>query len=750
MALRYLGGWYSIHADMKSLRLLAALALALLSGSVASAAGTFSLGTTRIEIAVPSLLNHMPVRLPITHSVSLSGMSVSSNSSWVIPTINLATDELVLTFATTGQTGPDFPATVSLTDGTTTIQVSVNVIFSPVNIVRLIDDPARSRTYGLQQYGDDPGCIVIFDSLRQTYIGCVTVGRHAVDFAVKSDGTELLAICQADPALYPINLATLQAGQPIALPAFAQWTSPFGVATSAHVAYGPGSTVYYTDSGLIPALRVLNRSTGAVIQTLATSAGPGDSSGKGFGTITFVPDQSTLITWGQEGWSDSVGDAKVVRFFAQPDGTLAFGSKGTFSFFDAPFNTPILVSADGSLISVKTLALTASGANVLRTFPSDIVAMSPHGEVVSTLKGIYEAATGAQLYTFPVNTPIQAITSDGSQLVYFDTSTRAIRSLGLTAIVGSDVLKPNISPQTASIVLSPAQLSWPPVVGAASYQVYLGTDAGIVGGATPYAAEYRGSFSTPAFALPAALTAGTTYYWRVDALNGTDVTVGEVRSFTVAPIAVSASHFKGTTVQGDPNCIMTVDLSSAGSTQAWTASASAPWIKLQTTSGVTPATLTVRLDASQLPTGASTGSITLTTGSGPLVLPVQLQVDPLYVSVLCTDPRSALVYAISEYTNFDGVARAHLIEIDCASEAIVRAVPVGNSANALTLHEGDGRIYVTNWSDGVMLAVDRTAFRVVRRYAFPIYNPLLSDQPDDAYLVSAGRPGRLVVEGADP
>src|SRR6185312_11665102 len=68
---------------------------------------------------------------------------------------------------------------------------------------------------------------------------------------------------------------------------------------------------------------------------------------------------------------------------------------------------------------------------------------------------------------------------------------------------------------------------------------------------------------------------------------------------------------------------------------------------------------------------------------------------------------------------------------------------------ALTLHEGDGRIYVTNSGDGVLLAVDRAAFRVVRSYAVPIYNPLLTDQPDDAYLVSAGRPGRLVTEGTD-
>lgn len=730
---------------MSPFRLLAVLLATLLTVASVSAA-TFGVSVTQVEIAVPQGINHLPVRLPITHSGSLSGVSASSNSGgWVTAAIDRSTDELVLTFTTAGQTGPNFPATVSLTDGSATVQLTVKVYFSPLNIVRLIDDPVRSRMYGLHQYGTGLGTLVIYDPIRETYLGCITVGMKSTDFVLNSDGTEALVISAGSQALYPVDLARLQSGPAIPLPAFSHGSGP--VDTTAHIAYGPGSVVYYTDSYWAPTLRALDRSTGNVIQTVQNTAGPNDSGGNasyGFGAIAYVPGLSALFTWAQVGASAGINNSCVNRFSAKPDGTLAFATQVSTKFPRDPLTSPVLVSTDNTFLAVKTLMMAGSDTTVVHSFPDDIVVMSPGGEIVGTSAGLYETASGNKLYALPSVTSVQAITSDYARLVYFDSTYRVLHSVNLSNLVGSAVLHRELSPQAGAIVLAPAQLSWSPVSGADSYRVYLGAQSAAVTAATPASSsEYLGTVGSPSFTLPNTLPAGT-YYWRIDGVSGTDIATGDVHTFTVASVAVSLPEIKASTVQGDSSRTVTVSLTNPNSPQAWTATASAPWIILQPSGNSTPATLKVRLDASLLPLGQNTGSITLATAGGSVDLPVKLQVDALKLTLLRSDPHSSRIYAISEPAL---ATSAYLLEIDSATETITRTVPVGKSVTDFTIHEGDNRIYVTNWSDGGLLAVDRTSFQVVRTYPFLPYPGATSE--GDVYHVSAGGPGRLVIEAFD-
>ena len=99
----------------------------------------------------------------------------------------------------------------------------------------------------------------------------------------------------------------------------------------------------------------------------------------------------------------------------------------------------------------------------------------------------------------------------------------------------------------AADVLTTAKLSWTPAGGAASHQVYLGTDKDAVRNATAASPEYKGSKALGDNSLdPGKLNWSSTYYWRVDAVYSTDPAnpiKGLVWSFTTADF-ISVDDFE--------------------------------------------------------------------------------------------------------------------------------------------------------------------------------------------------------------
>ena len=79
-------------------------------------------------------------------------------------------------------------------------------------------------------------------------------------------------------------------------------------------------------------------------------------------------------------------------------------------------------------------------------------------------------------------------------------------------------------------------LTWDAGAVAASHEVYFGTDADAVAGATAVSAEYKGPKALGEESYdPGKLTMNTTYYWRIDEVNGTNPDSpweGNVWSFT--------------------------------------------------------------------------------------------------------------------------------------------------------------------------------------------------------------------------
>ncbi|GEM_PF-3112040 len=708
-----------------------------------SATSTFSLAQSSVRIALAPSFNQLPVRIAITPAQSgfnFAALTTQSDSSWVAPAVDASTGEIVLTFSTTALLNSSYTATITLTHGGHTETLSVVAGVSPLNIVSLLDDPTRSRMYALHQNGSGPGSLLIFDPLTALPLGSLSLGDRPADMAIKHDGTELVVLCAAGKQIWAIDLQTLSLREVLSL-TFGEW----GTGTpSGHIAYGPGNIIYYVDGTWAPTLRAFNRSTKQVIQTVLTAGG----SDFGFGDIAVTPDKTALYAWAQYGWSAGNAGSYVARHPINPDGTLGAGQRNNASypnFLRDPLETPTLISADGDTVIAKTLVVDpASITTTLRTFATPVYAMSPGAEIVSTATAIHELSTGNQLFTLPVSTKVQAMTSDYARLVYFNSTNRSLGTVNLIQTIGAEILGRTLSPADGAIVLPPTSLSWSPLPGIDRYHVYLGTSSASVASATPASGEYLGEITSTTFTLPHSLQPGTTYYWRADAVAPSETTAGAIHTFQVSSLSSSVAKITGATVRGHADYLLPTTLNSVTPGQTWTATSPDSWVGFVENTGTTPATLQVRLDASNLVPGLHRSTVQLTGTGGTVTIPVELQVDPLALTVIKNRPGTTKVYAISEDTSATGSPRAYLLELDSLFKSITRVTRAGTGVTDIAVHEADGRVYVTNWQLGSLLAINLGTFSLERTYAMTVPGSYR-----DAYRISAGRAGRLIYEPQD-
>ncbi len=708
----------------------------------------FTLARSTLPIALVPSANHYPMRVGIVPGLpgfDFAGLQVASDASWVSGAIDAGSGELVLTFATGSLLNASSTATLTLSNAAISRSLSITATLAPLNLLTLQDDPARSRMYGLHQNGAGQGCVVVIDPLTGQTLGTVSVGNKAADLAVRADGQELLVLCTASRDIQIVDTTTLAVTGRIPLPAFDAWGTDI---PAGDIAYGPANTIYYVDGSWAPVLRVLNRGTGQVVQTLVAN-GTNSSSEYGFGDIGIDRAQTALYAWVQYGWSAGYAGSYIVRHNINADGTLSYVGKNNASYPEYsrdPLNTPVLVSQDGTTVIAKTLAVDAAAITTTRrTFTTPVFAMTPNAEVASTATELRELATGNLLYTHASNSSVQAVTSDYARLVYFNAVTRTIGTVNLLQVVGAEALGRNLSPADGSVVTAPSELSWSSVPGVDRYRIYLGTSAAAVSAATSASAEYLGEVQGVRLVLTQALAAGITYYWRIDAVTDSEISAGEVRSFTVSSLSISTSKITAATVKGHTNLARTVSLDSITAGEAWSVSSPDSWISFVASSGITPATVQIRLDTTTLAAGLHRSKIIVTGASGPVEVPLELQVDPLAVTALRSRPGTTHVYAISEAASGSTTLRAYLIELDTLQKSISRVVPVGRGVTDLAVHEADQRVYVTNWDTGALLAVSLNTFTIIRSYAFDL--PSAGNR--DVYRISPAGAGRLIYEPQD-
>jgi hypothetical protein len=753
------------------------LALAAFGVTTASALATaeaapadFALERESLAIAAVPGYRQATLRVDIEptspDAFDFASLAVSDDAAWVAAEVDAARQQLVLTFTTGTLVNATNEATVTVASvgGTRTLRITATN--STPQVVALADDPVRSRMYGLHQNANGLGAVLVFDPVNASPapVASITVGNRPSDLDVSPDGTELAVINATAPAsIMIVDLGTLTVKETIPLPLFN--TTHLGDPLSGHVAFGPAGVLYYVDSGWGPLLRVLRRSDGAVLQ----SAGirglvPNDSASNavyGFGDFALSPDRKSLYGWARYGLHAGWAGSFAVRFTIGDDGLLAFAENSADDYPTLlnrdPLDTPVLVSADGKRVFMKQARFDAddlTGADAL--FSGPIYSISPGAELVATSQAIRNGATGNVVRSLGGTYPVQAMSSDSTRFVYFDGLLRQLRSVDLLQAAGPALLGRTLFPAHASVVSSPAELRWTPTPGADLYRVYLGSSAAEVQAATPGSSSQIGTSHGPRLALPSPLAHGQSYHWRVEAVGPSGTTTGPVHSFTVSTLTIGRERVETATVRGDPSHGFELGLGSLVPGTSWSVSSPAAWIRFDTATGVTPATLHLTLDASALVAGVHDSKVVVQSPEGPIDLPVRLHVDPLAITRFEGRPGDTKHYALSEQ-GFGSVSgssypadgtRAYLLEIDVLGERITRAVRVGRGATDLALHAADGRVYVANWRAGRVLAVSLADFAVVRSFPFPTFAGV-GYSAGDAYRLSAGGPGRLVVEPAD-
>ena len=113
--------------------------------------------------------------------------------------------------------------------------------------------------------------------------------------------------------------------------------------------------------------------------------------------------------------------------------------------------------------------------------------------------------------------------------LFFNGNSTMQASVAFSVQNGPQAIYPNPSSGATGVTLTPG-LTWTAGAGATSHQVYFGTNP------NPGASEFKGSQAGTSY-VPGTLATQTTYYWRIDEINGQGTTTGAVWSFTTAASA---------------------------------------------------------------------------------------------------------------------------------------------------------------------------------------------------------------------
>jgi hypothetical protein len=153
--------------------------------------------------------------------------------------------------------------------------------------------------------------------------------------------------------------------------------------------------------------------------------------------------------------------------------------------------------------------------------------------------------------------------------------------------LGDIASEPNPANEETSVNLSMV-LNWQSGRNAASHDVYLGTNYNDVNYANESSPEYKGSYDVNRYD-PCNLAPTTTYYWRIDEVNGPNLWKGNIWRFeTISPsIELSATKFQFYAVGGVANpADQVLGISNSGTGPLnWHVSESCGWLSAEPNNG---------------------------------------------------------------------------------------------------------------------------------------------------------------------
>lgn len=403
-----------------------------------------------------------------------------------------------------------------------TLEVPVTMELFAANLTRLKPDPARAVVYGLQPgvLNGKPGHIVAIDAATGSYLRSFALPHYALEFAVHPAEDRIYV-----PAAYGNKVAVIDLPTWTARPAL----TITGITTTGPVYPGRAGRLLLEDNDWAHSLRLIDTATGSDLGVVPTG-----SSISNHPLAVVSPDGSRIFR-------SAPARIQPVDLTANPPVALTAVEVPVDSSSEIK---AIARSYDGSRTSIDNIIL-GPQLEVVGYVQAAVHALSRDGRLAVNPSGLHWTDSGFTISTFPAGYTMTCFSADDRFVVAWSETLAKAVSIAVGTPVGTSPLP------GARLAASPAELAWPPVAGATSYQVYLGDAQAAVNSATTASPLRIGTSTGASFALENPLPAGFRYFWRFDAVTPGGTIKGTIYYFDVpfpqafAPIQLSAGAGSG-------------------------------------------------------------------------------------------------------------------------------------------------------------------------------------------------------------
>jgi hypothetical protein len=605
-------------------------------------------------------------------------------------------------------------------------QVATNSLPGRV-LVKLLSDYLRPQVYALNEsMGTNAGTLLALNAADGSTIAEITVGTNPTDMAMSPAGDAIYVINAGSRTIAKVNLNTfsVSAEKVISTPYAANLAYPL------HVAAGGSNLVYFTDGALGPRVTLFDYQNGTNIGIYSGTVGG----------MVLTHDGDTMYTFYQYGWATGGDDGTDYFSYIQrvnaATNDLVGLETGPFQGF-GPLNAPILMDAKETKVFNKVQMVSASKVSDLLTqFSDNIYAISADGSLAFGPTEVFATTNGSQLTNFPFSATVQVLSGDQSRLFRYQSNTSSLLIYDMTTV--APVNEPCMIPTPANggvVNLPLTNVVWTFSPYALSYDVYFGTNQFDVGNATLASSQYLGRVASPLELLPQPLSAGATYYWRVDGIGLTVTNTGVVWSFTTSLLTVAQQAYTSLGIAGMPVLPQSLSFTSP-LPNPWSLAIAQPWLSASATSGVSPSTVMLSFNATNLVSGSYTNQILLTANGISLPLTLVLQLYNLNASKMVVDPNRDYIYILHPGSGVNADAFVLFLNTDTGN--VDNVFPIGINPTDMSINRFEDRLYVSNWKYDQTRVLD-----LMEKAELPSLS-----LGTDVYRLSGSFAGQLVTESA--
>jgi hypothetical protein len=594
-------------------------------------------------------------------------------------------------------------------------------------LIKLLPDYLRPRVYALNAATTTSnGSLLALNPTNGATLNEISIGINPTDMAMSPAADALYIIHAGSRSIMKVSLDTFT----VASEKTILTPNTYGTANALHLAVGSSNLVYFTDGAWAPSITTFDYANGTNVATF--------DDGNGAGGITTTHNGNILYRWRQYGWGAGNVNSWVTRYDTVTNNLTALEDSFT-SWRRDPYDTPILLDAAETRVFNKAQLFTAANVSVLlQEFTENIYAISFDGSLAVGTTKVFNSANGIAFTNFAFSSTVETLSGDQKKLFRYNSSGSQLVVYDMAAI--APVSGPAIVPTPADgavVSLPLTNLVWSVSPIALAYDVYFGTNQAQVATAGTGGAQYRGRVTGLNIPLMQPLLAGTNYFWRVDVVGFNTTNAGVVWSFTASPLAVSPQQVSIGAVGGFNPASTSIALTSSAPIVWTVAVTGSSWLTIAPTNGTSPASITLNFNTAALPAGVYTNGIEVKFGALKISVPVSVDIKAMNITRMATDYSRPYIYALQAPAASG--QNGQLLFINTATGNLDKTLPIGINPTDLTIHYGEGRLYIASWSESSTYVVDLNTQTLLP----PLHIGT------DVYKINAGKPGRIFTEGYD-